>query len=280
MNPSLLHLIDKELENGKSGVLCTVVKSEGSTPRDLGACMWVRSDGSTEGTIGGGPTEKIVTEKALKMIEERSGPQLHEAALREAESTGQSVCGGDAVILLEPLGMEPEIVIFGAGHVGLALARIATAAQFKTVIWDEREEYANPQRIPWCKTVSCPLKEAFREGAISLDRSSYVVVMTRGHSLDEDVVRNLESRSMAYLGVIGSRKKIAAMRKHLEESGVSKAFLDGLFQPIGLPIEAETPEEIAVSILAEIIGIIRGADIATLRNPYRAVRVKNLDQKA
>jgi xanthine dehydrogenase accessory factor len=123
--------------------------------------------------------------------------------------------------------------------------------------------------------VSCPLKEAFREGAISLDRSSYVVVMTRGHSLDEDVVRNLEGRSMAYLGVIGSRKKIAAMRKHLEESGVSKAFLDGLFQPIGLPIEAETPEEIAVSILAEIIGIIRGADIATLRNPYRAVRVKN-----
>jgi xanthine dehydrogenase accessory factor len=104
--------------------------------------------------------------------------------------------------------------------------------------------------------------------------------MTRGHSLDEDVVRNLEGRSMAYLGVIGSRKKIAAMRKHLEESGVSKAFLDGLFQPIGLPIEAETPEEIAVSILAEIIGIIRGADITTLRNPYRAVRVKNLDQKA
>lgn len=268
MNPGLLHLINKEIENGKSGVLCTVVNSEGSTPRDLGACMWVRSDGSTEGTIGGGPTEKIVTEKALKMIEARSGPQLHEAVLREAESAGQSVCGGEAVILLEPLGLEPEIVIFGAGHVGLALARIATAAQFKTVIWDEREEYANAERIPWCKTVSCPLEEAFGEGAISLDHSSYVIVMTRGHSLDEDVVRHLEGRPMAYLGVIGSRKKIAAMREHLEESGVSKEFLDGLFQPIGLPIEAETPEEIAVSILAEIISMIRGADISTLRTPY------------
>lgn len=268
MNPSLLHLINKELENGKSGVLCTVVISEGSTPRDLGACMWVRSDGSTEGTIGGGPMEKIVTEKALKMIEARSGPQLHEAVLREAESAGQSVCGGVTVILLEPLGMEPEIVIFGAGHIGLALARIATAAQFKTVVWDEREEYANSERIPWCKTVSCPLGEAFSEGAISLDRSSYVVVVTRGHALDEEVVINLEGRSMAYLGVIGSRKKIAAMREHLEESGVSKEFLDGLFQPIGLPIEAETPEEIAVSILAEIIAMIRGADITTLRSPY------------
>lgn len=265
MNRSLLKLVHEELERGGTGVLCTVVGADGSTPRDLGAAMWVRPDGSLAGTIGGGPLEYAVTGKALMAMEASAGPILHKAVLREAKAGGEAVCGGDVVILMEPLGKEAEVVIFGAGHVGKALARMASAAGFRICVWDEREEFANPEAIPWGKVVSCPLGEA-REKGLSLHGSSYVVVVTRGHALDGEVVRWLEGRPLAYLGLIGSRKKIAAVRDRLLGQCVSQGHLDRIFQPVGLPIGAETPEEIAVSILSEIIAVHRGADLAKLRS--------------
>jgi xanthine dehydrogenase accessory factor len=264
LNRSLLKLVDEEVDRGGAGVLCTVVGADGSTPRDLGASMWVRPDGSIAGTIGGGPLEYAVIGKALAALKSSAGPILHKAVLREAESGGEAVCGGDVVILMEPLGKEAEVVVFGAGHVGKALARMASAAGFRVCVWDEREEFANPEAIPWGKVVACPLGEV-QERGLALHGSSYVVVVTRGHALDSEVVRWLEGRAMAYLGLIGSRKKIAATREKLLGQGVSQGHLDRIFQPVGLPIGAETPEEIAVSVLAEIIAVHRGADMAKLR---------------
>ncbi|HCD71724.1 XdhC/CoxI family protein [Thermovirga lienii] len=269
MDLELLRLINEETREGRFGVLCTVVRSHGSTPRKLGASMWVRSDGSIAGTIGGGALEKAVIQRALEVMEDPTAPKLYESILREKESQGQAVCGGEVSVLLEPLGMEPKIIIFGAGHVGAALARLASAARFNVIVWDEREEYANQDRFPGCKAVACSLEEAVCGGVIPIARNSYVVVVTRGHSLDEEVVRSLEGKPMAYLGVIGSRRKISFMRKSLMEKGVSEEFLDSIFQPIGLPIRAETPEEIALSILAEIVGKMRGADLEALRGPYK-----------
>lgn len=251
-------------------MLCTVVGSLGSTPRDLGAAMWVRPDGSIAGTIGGGPLEYAVIGKALEILASGDGPVLHEAVLREAESAGLALCGGEATVLMEPMGKEAEIVIFGAGHVGKALARAAAGAGFQVMAWDEREEYANPEAIPWGKVVACPLEEAFEKG-ITVDALSYVVVMTRDHALDEEVLRILEGTTPAYLGLIGSRKKIASIREKLLHRGVSQSHLDRIFQPIGLPIGAETPEEIAVSVLAEIIAVRRGANIPKLREAFRDV---------
>lgn len=267
MNRSLLKLVHEEVDRCGAGVLCTVVGADGSTPRDLGAAMWVRADGSIAGTIGGGPLEYAVIGKALVMLKSPAGPVLHKAVLREAESGGEVVCGGDVVILMEPLGKEAEVVIFGAGHVGKSLARMASAAGFRVCVWDEREEFANPEAIPWGKVVACPLGEA-QERGLSLHGSSYAVVVTRGHALDTEVVRWLEGRPLAYLGVIGSRKKIAAVREKLLGQGVSISYLDRIFQPVGLPIRAETPEEIAVSILSEIIAVHRGADLARLRSAF------------
>lgn len=263
MNRSLLNLVHEELERGGAGVLCTVVGSEGSTPRDLGASMWVRPDGSIAGTVGGGPLEYGVIEKAAELMRSESGPLLHKAALRETESG--AVCGGDAVILMEPMGRDAEVVIFGAGHVGKALAHAASNAGFRVIVWDEREEYANPEAIPCARVISCPVENAFENG-VTLHASSYVVVVTRGHALDADAIRILEGKPMAYLGLIGSRKKITWVRERLMQQGVSQGYLDRIFQPIGLPIGAETPEEIAVSIMSEIIAVSRGADLAKLRN--------------
>ncbi len=268
MNRLLLNLVHEEVSGGGAGVLCTVVGAEGSTPRDLGAAMWVRPDGSISGTVGGGPLEYAVIGKAMEMLKTTAGPLLHKAVLRQEENGGEAACGGEAVILMEPLGREAEVVIFGAGHVGKALARAATGAGFRVTVWDEREEYANPQAIPWGKVVACPLGEAHEKGVVLHD-SSYAIVVTRGHALDAEVVRSLEGRPLAYLGLIGSRKKIAAVRDNLLRQGVSQAHLDRVFQPVGLPIGAETPEEIAVSILSEIIAVHRGADLASLRRNWR-----------
>ncbi len=229
--------------------------------------MWVRLDGSIAGTVGGGPLEYAVTGKALELLRSGSGPVLHKAVLRNEESGGEAVCGGESVILIEPLGREAEVVVFGAGHVGKAVARAAYYAGFRVIVWDEREEFANPESVPWGKTVASPLDKAFDDG-VRLNKSSYVVVVTRGHSLDTEVVRILEGKPMAYLGLIGSRKKISYVRDSLIKQGVSREYLDRIFQPVGLPVRAETPEEIAVSILAEIIAVRRGADIASLRSSY------------
>lgn len=267
MNRSLLELIHKEIEAGGAGVLCTVVGAKDSTPRDLGASMWVRGDGTILGTVGGGALEYTVIEKARALLADAGGPTLHEAVLREAESEGQAVCGGEMTILMEPMGQEAEVVIFGAGHVGRALAQAASAAGFHVTVWDEREAFANQEEIPWGKTLACPLEEALEQG-LSLHSSSYAVVVTRGHALDGEVVRMLEGRRLAYLGLIGSRKKIAIIREKLLARGVSQKHLDRIFQPVGLPIGAETPEEIAVSILAEIIAMRRGADLGKLRRGF------------
>ncbi len=267
MDRALLKSVHEELETGGSGALCTVVGSDGSTPRDLGASMWVRLDGSIAGTVGGGQLEYAVISKALELLRTGSGPILHKAALRNDESGGEAVCGGESVILIEPLGGEAEVVVFGAGHVGKAVAMAAYNAGFRVIVWDEREEFANPESVPWGKTVACPLEEAFDEG-VRLHASSCVVVVTRGHSLDASVIRILEGKPMAYLGLIGSRKKISFVRESLIKQGVAREYLDRIFQPVGLPVRAETPEEIAVSILAEIIAVRRGADVASLRSSY------------
>lgn len=263
MNRSLFRLVNEELERGGSGVLCTVVGSGGSTPRDLGSSMWVRTDGSISGSVGGGPLEYDVIRKALELLRSGSKPTLHETVLGEMESG--AVCGGDVIILMEPLGRDVEVVVFGAGHIGKALAQAASVAGYRVIVWDERKEFADPELIPWGKVIACTLDEAM-QGGVVLHESSYVVVATRGHALDAEVVGMLEGKTMAYLGLVGSRKKIGWVRERLLKQGVSQEHLDMIFQPVGLPIGAETPEEIAVSVLSEIIAVSRGADLVKLRS--------------
>lgn len=266
MNLNLLHQIQEDLAHNEAGVLCTVVNVEGSTPRSAGAAMWVRSDGTLFGTIGGGVLEYHVLQAALKLLKEGGETLLYRETLdaREVAGAEEAACGGEALVFLEVIGRERELLIFGAGHVGKAVARLGEMVGFRVTVWDEREEFANPQNIPWGRTIACPLEEAVGE-KLRFHEQCYVVIATRGHALDADVVKALEGKPAAYIGMIGSRKKIATVRQHLLEAGVSQAHLDRIFQPIGLPIRAETPEEIAVSILAEVIAVSRGADLKQLR---------------
>ncbi|EFQ23112.1 protein of unknown function DUF182 [Aminomonas paucivorans DSM 12260] len=265
MNRVMMDLIREELEAGAAGVLCTVVEEVGSTPRSLGACMWVRPDGSILGTVGGGVLEYHVIQEALDML--AKGPEyrhFREALHCNGVAEGEAACGGELAVFLEVMGRERELVVFGAGHVGKAVAHIAAAAGFRVTVWDEREEFANPENIPWGRTVACPLDRIAEEGIRFHDRT-FVVVATRGHALDAAVVKALEGTVTAYKGLIGSRKKIDVVRCNLIREGVAAAYLDGIFQPVGLPIRAETPEEIGVSVVAELIAVSRRGDLKNLR---------------
>lgn len=261
MNRELLRLIDEELEQSGCGVLCTVTEELGSTPRGRGASMWVRADGSIVGTVGGGVLEHDVMQRALEMVKNGEDTAIVRKELTEAEGMA---CGGSAVVFLQTLGREEELIIFGAGHVGVAVAAVGKLAGFKVTVWDEREEFAKAENISGAKTVACPINEIFRNG-ISFNEKSCVVIVTRGHMLDAEVVKITDGLPGAYYGMIGSKNKIATLRKELLSQGVSEAHLNRIHQPIGLPLKAETPQEIAISIVAEVIAVKRGANVEDLR---------------
>lgn len=266
MNAELLKKINEEIQNGASGALCTVVRETGSTPRSRGASMWVRQDGSIAGTIGGGLIEYEAIQRALELMKSGETSTLWHKSLNAADGM---VCGGEADVFIELLGLGDELVIFGAGHVGRATAELGAFAGFRVTVWDERPEFANDERIPWARNIVCPIEKVYENG-LSLHNRSYVVIMTRGHALDAEAVRVTEGHPGAYYGMIGSRSKIAAVRAKLLAEGVSAAHLDRIYQPIGLPIKAETPNEIAVSIMSEIIAVKYGADVKRLRGETAA----------
>lgn len=262
MDRDLLTVIYREVEAGKCGVLCTVTEESGSTPRSRGASMWVRRDGSISGTIGGGLIEFETITKAKELLASGEGAAAWKKELTEKDGM---LCGGSATIYMQVIGMEDELLILGGGHVGKAVAQAGAFAGFRVTVWDEREEYANSDNIPCARTVVCPIKDIYKNG-ITLHDRSYVVIVTRGHALDAEAVEITDGMPGAYYGMIGSRAKIAAVRRMLDEKGVSSAHLARIYQPIGLPLRAETPEEIAISIVAEMIAAKRGGDLVRLRN--------------
>ncbi|QTX32677.1 XdhC family protein [Aminithiophilus ramosus] len=263
---NVFEAIHEALQAGDQGVLCTLVEEAGSTPRSRGARMWVRPDGSIVGTVGGGVLEHRVIARALEMIASREEVSYFKESLEGDPAFGdEAICGGAAGVFMEYIGQQKKVVIFGGGHVGRALALVAVASGFGAVVWDERDEFANAERFPGAVVHCCPLEGAF-DGRIAFDEATFVVIVTRGHVLDGDVARLLEGKKAAYRGMIGSRKKASALKKALLAEGVGSAYLDSIFSPIGLPINAETPEEIALSVMAEIVAVDRGADVKGLRS--------------
>ena len=261
MNCELLKIINSEIEQGRYGTLCIITEESGSTPRSRGASMWVRLDGTISGTIGGGIAEFEAIQEAIALMKSDQNSMMWHKSLTGHEGM---VCGGKISVFMEVIGRDEELVIFGAGHTGKALAELGVYAGFNVTIWDERDDFLKGVSNPSIKKVSCPVEKIFENGMSFHDRS-YVVIMTRGHELDSEVVTALQEKDCAYFGMIGSRTKIAAVRKNLLEAGVPAAHLDRIHQPVGLPIRAETPEEIAVSIMAEIIAVKRNADLDSLR---------------
>jgi len=267
MNREVFAAIAEALERGETAALVTIVSARGSTPQRVGAKMLVFADGRSVGTIGGGCYESDAFGKARDAIAARK-PQLVHYELSDdfAQETGL-ICGGQMDVYIEPIEPSPELYIIGGGHVGYHLARLAHEVGFRVHVVDDREKFANRERFPTAEEVVADDIPTWLAAA-ALPPHAYAVIVTRGHINDLEALRALAPRELRYLGLIGSRAKIARMYDALTADGVPAEQLTRIHAPIGLDIGAVTPQEIAVSILAELIAVkhgkIAGRDAAEL----------------
>ncbi|MBN2565044.1 MAG: XdhC family protein [Candidatus Eisenbacteria bacterium] len=248
--------------DGLGGVIATVVFAGGSTPRGAGAKMIVYADGKTLGSVGGGSVESSVIERALAMMG-TAEPVLVSFGL---DDDAGMICGGRLDVFLEPLVTGPRVLVVGGGHVGLAVARVAKDAGFRVEVVDDRPEMVSSERFPFADRRFAGGVELL-EGELDVDESAYVVVVTRGHRFDREWVEALAGRWPAYLGMIGSLEKVQRTFTQLADSGVDARLIESIYAPVGLDIGAETPEEIAVSVVAEMIAVRHGiTDTAMLKD--------------
>jgi xanthine dehydrogenase accessory factor len=254
-------LAELEAQN-RAGVLCMVVRSQGSTPRRAGSKMLVYADGTIVGTVGGGELENRVIAEALQALSDGS-PRILEYNMTDPQRGDPGVCGGQVEVYLEPIQPQPTLVVIGAGHVGKALAYLAHWLGYYVVVNDDRSEFCNPEITPG-GDLYLPVAMAELPQRLEINRWTYLVLTTRGVNVDIAGLPELLETPAAYIGVIGSRRRWAITRKTLAEAGVSEQLLERVRSPIGLELNAETPEEIAVSIMAEIIMLRQGGDGAVM----------------
>jgi xanthine dehydrogenase accessory factor len=251
-----------EIRAGRRAVLATIVRASGSTPRTAGARMMVRADGSSFGTVGGGAFEAMVVADAKDLLarEDPAQPALKRYTFTDhGEGATGMACGGNAEVLLEAAGSGARLVVFGAGHVGLALARLASTVGFAVELVDDRPEFCEAARRAGAARVWL-CDPGFGAGVPPLDAGSYIAVVTRCHRTDRLALKHVLGRPLRYVGLIGSRRKKAVIFSELaEQDGVAAEDLARVHCPIGLPIGGETPEEIAVSIVAELLQVRNGA---------------------
>jgi len=249
-----------EIRRGRRAVLATVVRATGSTPRTPGARMLLRADGTSSGSIGGGAFEAMIAADARELLLQTDPvPEIKRYTFTETgdDALGMA-CGGTAEVLLEVAGPGARLIVFGAGHVGLALARLAARVGFAPEIVDDREPFCEAARTAGIGRVfRCDA--AYEEGVPEIDASCFVAVVTRCHATDRLALRRVVGRPLRYVGLIGSRRKKAVIFRELaEHDGVAADDLARVRCPIGLPIGGETPDEIAVSIVAELMQVRSG----------------------
>ena len=263
MNREVFAAVSEALERGEPAALVTIVSTTGSTPQRVGAKMLVFSDGRIVGTIGGGCYENDAFWKAREAITARK-PQLVHYELSDdfAQETGL-ICGGQMDVYIEPIEPSPELYVIGAGHVGFHLARLAQEVGFRVHVVDDREKFANAERFPSAAEIVVEDIPAWLD-RIDLPTHAYAVVVTRGHTNDLEAMRRLATRDLRYLGLIGSRAKVARLYGELlKDPRLAPDRLEHVHAPIGLDIGAVTPQEIAVSILAELIAVKHGKEHPT-----------------
>jgi xanthine dehydrogenase accessory factor len=257
VNQEVFAALSDALARGEEVALVTITSSTGSTPQRVGAKMLVYSDGRTVGTIGGGCYENDAFWKAREAIKARRPLNVkYELTDDIAEETGL-ICGGQMDVFIEPVEPSPDVYIFGAGHVGACLARMAYETGFRVHVIDDREKFADAERFPTGVDVLVDDIPTWLQ-AHQLPPTAYGVIVTRGHKHDLDVLRALALGNLRYVGLIGSKAKVRRIFDALREEGVTPDMLSRVHAPIGLDIGAITPQEIAVSILAELIAVKHG----------------------
>jgi xanthine dehydrogenase accessory factor len=240
-------LIQIQNSNQKA-VLCTIIGIKGSTPRKAGAKMIVFENGSIEGTIGGGALEKAVISQALGVLKDREAKTVRHNLVADLAMC----CGGSVELFIEPVMNNQHIYIFGAGHIGKALAKFAIDLDFSVTLIDARYDAFDNMNIPGCRIIQDHHTTAIEQ--LHFNENAYIVILTHDHAFDREVLALCSKREHAYIGMVGSERKVAIARKNLITSGLlSDSELENIDMPIGIEMAAKTPSEIAISILAKLI---------------------------
>lgn len=248
---------------GESAVICTIIESSGSTPRHQNSRMIVYPDGHFDGSVGGGEIESRVLAEAKMALTECRSRVLH-YSLVDPGSGDPGICGGTVTVFLEPILPKPSIVIIGGGHVGKAVAHLAKWLGFRVVVSDDRAEFCSPEFNPDAdEFYPVPMQEL--PNHLQINSQTYLVLTTRGMPVDVPGVPPLLETPAGYIGIIGSKRRWLMSKKSMIENGVPPEKLERVHSPIGVEIEAETPEEIAVSIMAEIIMIRNGGSGTSMK---------------
>lgn len=240
------------MRGGEAVALATIVEAGPSSPRAPGAKMLIYAGGRTMGTVGGGPSEAWVVEQALEALAEGCSRLISRSSQK-----GADVCAGDLSCFVDVLQPEPTLLIVGAGHIGQAVASMGAWLGYRIAVLDERPSVLSPQRFPDADDLLCgSLREEL--ASYPFGEHVYVVLVTPHHSADEQALAVLAEQELSYVGLLGGKRRTEATFDRARAVGVPDAFLEQIHTPIGLDIGAETPKEIALSILADITTVRRG----------------------
>jgi xanthine dehydrogenase accessory factor len=264
----LFEEIVKMRRAGQRAALATIVHTNGSIPSYESSRMLVREDGSIAGTIGGGCVEAEVWAAAKEVMASEAPRKMVFNLNHEAKYDNGLICGGTLEIFVEPILPQPLLYLFGGGHVSTAVAKVAAAAGFGIGIIDDREAFANQERFPMAQEIFTSYEDAFAK--LQPNASSYLVIVTRGHKEDMRVLAWAVRTSARYIGMIGSKRKVISVYKALEQKGYRPEEFERVYAPMGLEIGALSPEEIAISIVAELIAVRRSAPSAGHKKVVRA----------
>jgi len=253
---SIYQKVSELEQNGQGGILCTIIHSRGSTPRHAGSKMLVFPNGTTIGSVGGGEIENRVIHEALAAYIDGKTRRL-EYNMVDPSAGDPGICGGTVEVYVEPILPKPLLVIIGSGHVGKVTASLAKWLGYRVAVSDDRPEFCNLETIPDADEFY-PIQMSELPDALEITPHTYIVLTTRGSNVDVDGMASLLDTPAKYIGVIGSKRRWITTRKGLMEKGVSEDKLNRIYSPIGLELAAETPEEIAVSIMAEVIMVRNG----------------------
>ncbi len=241
---------------GQKCALATIVEVNGSIPSFQTAKLLVREDGSLVGTIGGGCVEAEVWNAAREVMETGKPRNMNFSLGQDAAYDNGLICGGQLQVFVECIHPQPCALVFGGGHISKSLVKVLNLAGFRASVIDNREAYANAERFPEAAGVFAEeYEDAFPK--LSVNESTYIVIVTRGHRDDMRVLRWAVTTNARYIAMIGSRRKTIAVVKELEKEGMDRAAFDRVYAPMGLEIGAVSPEEIAISVGAEMIAMRR-----------------------
>ncbi len=261
------------MRSGMAGCLVTIVETRGSTPRQVGTKMLVRPDGTTVGTIGGGEPEAQAIAEAGRAIGEGRSCMSHYSLLGTAPGE-LGICGGEVTLFLEVLGVKPTLLVVGAGHIAQPLVALAAQLGYRTVVVDDRMDLVTAERFPKADQLIAISLDQLADN-IDITSQTYIVIVTRAHEHDALVLAQVVGSAAAYVGMIGSRKKVRTVMDKLLADGVAESLLSRVYAPIGLGIGGETPVEIALSIMSEIALVRYGGSpqpLSIAGNPFHVSR--------